>query len=132
MSNLSITGKFIAAGKTESVGQNGFKIRRFWIDVPNNQSDTRNTPEFQLTGEKCSLVENFKPGDELELFFNVNGKKWEKESTDENGMPVKKSGVNTNLNVWKIQKITRQAASVVSTESEVVASNGEAVNDLPF
>lgn len=130
MSNLSISGKFLGAGKTESVGVNAFKIRKFWIDVPNNQSDTKNTPEFQLTNEKCSLVDSFKPGDEVEIFFNVNGRKWEKESTDENGLPIKKSGVNTNLNAWKINKITRQAATV----SEVVATIEEqdAVDDLPF
>lgn len=131
MSNLSISGKFLGAGKTESVGVNAFKIRKFWIDVPNNQSDTRNTPEFQLTGEKCSLVETFKIGDEVEIFFNVNGRKWEKEAVDEKtGLPVKKTGVNTNLNAWKINKITRQAAAI----SEVVATieQQDEVDDLPF
>ena len=53
--------------------------------------------KFQLTQDKCSIMDPFEEGDVLKVNFNLRGRKWEK-----NG----EISYFTNLEAWKIEKIT--------------------------
>jgi len=97
-----------------------------------------NTPypqyvSFQVTQDKCSLLDTFNQGDEIKVQFNLRGREW-------NG-PQGIKYFNT-LEAWRIEKIgTSQPASVAnqgfSSPAESISapafSSSIADNDdLPF
>jgi hypothetical protein len=120
MNTYKIQGKFLGKSPIKTVEGKSTRYRSFWLDCTDNP-EFPNTPEFNLLNDKCDLVENIKPGDYMNVQFNINGRKWEK--TDDNGF-VKK-GVNTTLSVWKLELIQYTAPTPVSTGE----TSGD---DLPF
>ncbi|MCB0396027.1 MAG: DUF3127 domain-containing protein [Flavobacteriales bacterium] len=51
---------------------------------------------FQLTQDKCELLDSIQPGDEITLSFNIRGREW-----------ISKEGEKkyfNSLDVWKIEK----------------------------
>ena len=86
------TGKIVKIFDIESKTAT-FQTREFVIEVQSG-----NYPQmikFQLTQDRCGLVDNYKQGDEVKVFFDLRGREW-------NDMYF------TNLNAWKIE-----AASMV-------------------
>ena len=68
-------------------------------------------------------------GDEIKVYFNIKGTKWEKEG---------KTSYFTNLDAWRIEQILKPGA-VAATDSEYMepldtfsATPPDAVDDLPF
>lgn len=51
---------------------------------------------FQITQDKCSLLDQFNEGDEIKVLFNIRGREW-------NG-PQGVKYFNT-LDAWKIERI---------------------------
>jgi len=100
--NLVLTGKFLGAKPTQLVGENNFAIRSFYIDVTENPQYP-STPEFQLTGDRVNLVDNLKPGQQVQVKFNIDGRKY----VNREG----KEAVATNLRAWKIDVVTTQSAA---------------------
>lgn len=142
MADLSVTGKFLGASKVETVGQNGFLVRKFYVDLTTNP-EYPNTPEFQLTGDKVNLVDNLQKNQMVQVKFNIDGRKFKNQQTG-------KEGVITNLRAWKIDVINMQSAAVAppvasrpapapapamsgpGQYSQNQASTGEESDDLPF
>jgi hypothetical protein len=130
MANLSITGKFLGASARREVGTNKTPVRDFWIDCTTNP-DWPNTPQFELKGEeKCALADGLAKGQEVEVFFNLEGRKWEKDG---------KRGVYNTVRAWRIVVVERTnavnanrpaaPASVVPGPAPITAGQEE---DLPF
>lgn len=115
MSN-SVTGLYLGHSSVRQATEN-FTVRNFWLDISDNP-EYPNTPEFQLINDKVNLTEQLTKGERVEVYFRVRGKKWAKDG---------KSGVNTNLDCYQIQKVTKQA--VVSATSPATSGNDE---ELPF
>ncbi len=103
---LVITGKFIAAMATETVGKNGFTVRKFYVDITTNP-EWPNTPEFQLKGDKVNLVDNLQKGQTVQVKFNIDGRKFLNPTTG-------KTGIITSLNAWKIDVVQMQSAAVAT------------------
>lgn len=111
--------KFDTENKTES-----FQAREFVIEVTSG-----NYPQFvkfQLTQDRCALVDPFAEGEELKVHFDLRGREW-------NGKYF------TNLNAWRIEKMEAQTAppnqpmgdsSFPSASDEPPAQ--EFNDDLPF
>jgi len=53
--------------------------------------------EFQLTQDKCLLLDQFNEGDELNVHFNLRGKEW--------NSPTKGVQYFTTLEAWRITKV---------------------------
>ena len=102
-----VTGKYLGTGKVKEVGQNGYTVRSFWIDITTNP-EYPNTPEFQLKGDKVNLVNDLKPGQTIVVKYNLDGRKYDK--TADGG----KKGVVTNLNAWRIEVVQTQSAAAVA------------------
>ncbi|MBD2700112.1 DUF3127 domain-containing protein [Spirosoma sp. BT702] len=100
---LVITGTFLGAMATETVGQNNFLVRKFYLDVTTNP-EWPSTPEFKLKGDKVNLVDNLQKGQTIEVSFNIDGRKYD--NTDKGG----RKGVITELIAWKIQTVNKQSA----------------------
>jgi hypothetical protein len=100
--NLVVTGKFLGAKATQLLGENQFAVRSFYIDLTENEQYP-STPEFQLTGDKVNLVDNLQKGQQVQVKFNIEGRKY----TNREG----KDAVATNLRAWKIDLVTTQSAA---------------------
>ena len=70
---------------------------------------------FQLTQDKCSLIDNIQIGDEIKILFNLRGREWNN--------PTKGIVYFNSLEAWKIEKISSSQPSVPSTASEYVSAN---------
>jgi len=131
MTTLKITGKFLGATAVKAIGANGYTVRNFYIEVENNNPQYPNTPEFQLTGNNVTLVDKIEKGQEIEISFRIDGRKWEKDG---------RKGVITQLNAYRISVIRREnpvATSAPTAPPEPVAATNGAFgspsdDDLPF
>lgn len=122
MANFKTMGKYLGASKITQVGQNNLLVRKFWLDTSDNP-EYPNTPEFQLSSDKVTLVDNYKNGDLIEVSFSINGIKF----TNKEG----KTGVMTNLRAYKVSKLERESVAKIDPKNIVTA--GEAIDDdLPF
>ena len=105
-----------------------FKKREFVVEYSENPQ----YPEFvkfEFIQEKCELLDNYANGDEVEISFNLKGRKW----TDPQGT-VKY--FNT-LQAWKIDKKSATAPSTGNTEPSIedpewLADKDDNDNELPF
>jgi Domain of unknown function (DUF3127) len=104
-----------------------FKKREFVVEYAENPQ----YPEyikFELIQDKCGLLDQFSPGQEIDVHFNLKGRKW----TDPQGND---KYFNT-LQAWKLQNAGQQ-----QTQAPPPAGNGldappvgwnEDENDVPF
>ncbi|OFY65564.1 MAG: hypothetical protein A2V64_07485 [Bacteroidetes bacterium RBG_13_43_22] len=82
--------------------------------------------KFQLTQDKCELINESFLNEDVKIWFNLRGNKWERDG---------KVNYFTNLDVWKIEKLTAQgkdqnAPSDITLE-DTPPENDE-LSDLPF
>jgi hypothetical protein len=125
--SFELTGKLIEKFDVNQVSDT-FRKRDFVIEKIENQGGKEfiDHIKFQLTQDRCSLIDDVKLQDEIRVSFNVRGRRW-----------VKDSSVSyfTNLEAWKIEKI------VVSPDeppppppfpADEDAPPSEEFDDLPF
>ncbi len=85
---------------------------------------------LQLTQDRCGLVESYKEGDEVHVYFNLRGREWTS--------PQGEVKYFNTLDCWKIAKVGDAAsASEQKPEAEKFPSQKEAKskeeqNDLPW
>ena len=124
---MNISAKIIEIFETAKVTDT-FKKREFVVEYSENPQ----YPEFvkfEFIQEKCELLDNYANGDEVEISFNLKGRKW----TDPQGT-VKY--FNT-LQAWKIDKKSATAPSTGNTEPSIeepewLADKDDNDNELPF
>lgn len=122
---MNVKGKIIEIFNTQNITES-FKKREFVVEYVENPS----YPEyikFELIQDRCTLIDPFKPGDEVSVEFNLKGRKWE----DKNGV-VKY--FNT-LQAWRLEenKTTEiQTQPPGMTEEPEWLSKGDQEDDLPF
>ncbi len=134
--SFELTGRIIEISATQQVSGK-FQKREFVVEYTENPQ----YPEyikFECIQDKCDLLDKFAAGQEVEVMFNLKGRKW----TDAKG-EVK---YFNSMQAWKINAAgsTANAAAPAATTSKPKtaqaskpladwASNGEdSDNDLPF
>ena len=75
MSNLTISGKLFKTFDTMTVGSNGFQKREFVLEVTDNPQYPQ-LVKFELSQDKCSLIDGFQPGEPIDVKFNLRGREW--------------------------------------------------------
>lgn len=99
--NYDISGKLIVKENTQAVSDR-FQKREFVIEVENEKNPQWNDfVKFQLTQDRCDLLENIEIGNELKVHFNIRGRKWEN-----NGQ----TAYFTNLEAWRIEPLSSNNA----------------------
>lgn len=103
-----------------------FKKREFVLTVTTSQY-----PQyvlFQLTQDKCSLIDPFQQGEEIKVHFNLRGREWK----DREG----KIRYFNSLEAWKLEKAgSNTPPQTTAAPQESVPetfSNKTADDDLPF
>ena len=111
MNNLSIIGALTKKNQIENIenkeGKKWIK-QTFLIDTG---QDYNNTICFQLFGEeKVKILESFKTGDKIEVFFNISSREYN-------------NRYYHNIDAWKINLVNNQ---------ETVQSDLNQKEELPF
>ena len=98
--SFEITGKLIEKYNTVQVNDR-FKKREFVIEKTESNGGMEFTDhiKFQLTQDRCNLVDDIELNDEIKVNFNIRGKKWERDG---------KVNYFTNLDAWRIEKVQNQ------------------------
>ena len=103
--NFELSGKLIVKDAEQQVSAS-FKKREFVIEVANERNnDWNDFIKFQLTQDKCQLLDTVNIGDEVKVGFNIRGRKWEK-----NGQ----ISYFSNLEAWRLEKagVQQQASNM--------------------
>lgn len=114
---MELKGKVHFIGETIQVSDK-FKKRELILEYVENPQYPEYV-KFEAVQDKTALLDNFKIGNEVEVFFNLKGREW----ADKNGI---KQYFNS-LHVWKINFLG--AGVNVKNAPEPV---NVAEEDLPF
>jgi hypothetical protein len=124
--NFELSGKLIEKYDIIQVSDT-FKKREFVIEHTDNSSgkDYTDLIKFQLTRERCALIDRFNINDEIKVSFNIRGKRWVKDD---------RVSYFINLEAWKIEKITisSEEPPLPPPLMEEEAPPLEEFDDLPF
>jgi hypothetical protein len=130
---MEVTGTLKAKFDTQKVSDR-FQKREFVLTTEANTPYPQHV-SFQVTQDKCTLLDGFNEGEELKVQFNLRGREW-------NG-PQGIKYFNT-LEAWRIEKMTgggsqqagqNSAASsntISTSSSPVFTGNTDDNDDLPF
>ncbi len=124
--SFELTGKLIEKFDVQQVSD-AFRKREFIVEKSENQGGMEFTDyiKFQLTQDRCSLIDNFNLQDEIRVNFNVRGRRWVKD---------KNVSYFTNLEAWRIEKIAAapEEPPPPPFSEEEDAPPSEEFDDLPF
>ena len=129
--SYELTGKLLAKYDTIQRTET-FKIREFVIEKSEeiNGRTITNFAKFQCVQDKTTIIDRVNVGDEIKVYFNIRGSKWEKDG---------KVSYFTNLDAWRIEQILQPGTSSSGTDSDYLepldtfsATPPDAVDDLPF
>lgn len=83
--------------------------------------------KFQLVQDKCELLNESFLNEEVKIFFNIKGNRWEKEG---------RVNYFTNLDAWKIEKVKagtpEQDKPTLNPPFEDIPPENDELSDLPF
>ena len=128
--SYELTGKLIAKYDTVQRTES-FKIREFVVEKSEdiNGRNIVNVIKFQCVQDKTAIVDRVNLGDNIKVYFNIKGSKWEKEG---------KVNYFNNLDAWRIEQLMQTGTSS-SIDSEYMepldtfsSTASDAVDDLPF
>jgi len=123
--SLQVKGKLKVKGSEQAINDR-FRKREFVLT-----DDSSQYPQyisFQLTQDKCALLDAFNIGDEMTVSFNLRGREWTS--------PKGEVKYFNSLEAWRIEK--GATASTGNQEKnyepvqETFGKGGEAIDDLPF
>ena len=113
--------KFDTENKTAT-----FQAREFVILI--SEDNYPQYIKFQLTQDRCALIDDYEEGKEIKVHFDLRGREWNEKYF-------------TNLNAWRIEKVESGVPAQSSDEPELpiepdfsdnVEMQKEDFDDLPF
>lgn len=126
---MEVTGQLKLKFDTQKVSEK-FQKREFVLSTDLSTPYPQHI-SFQVTQDKCSLLDQFNPGDEIKVQFNLRGREW-------NG-PQGVKYFNT-LEAWRIEKVAGGTSSNTTSNNSMQESTPAPVfnssisdnDDLPF
>ncbi len=109
--SYSLKGSIKVVSDTRAVSEK-FKLREFVVVDDSGQYPQ--TIQFQAVQDRCDMLDVYKEGDRVEVFFNLRGREW--------ANPQGEVKVFNTLDAWKIQSET----------GEHISQEPEDLNDMPF
>lgn len=128
--SYELTGKLVAKYDTVQRTET-FKTREFAVEKTEdiNGRTIVNYAKFQCVQDKTAIIDRVNIGDEIKVYFNIKGSKWEKDG---------KTNYITNLDAWRIEQIlqTNSSGPIDNEYMEPLdtfsSTAPDAVDDLPF
>jgi hypothetical protein len=126
--SFELTGRLIEKFEITQISDT-FKKREFVVERVENTSggmEFKDQIKFQLTQDRCGIIDSMDIDDEIRISFNIRGRKWEKDD---------RVSYFTNLEAWRIEKIagTSEGPPIPSApqKEEDIPPIDES-DDLPF
>jgi Domain of unknown function (DUF3127) len=127
--SYELTGKLVAKFDTVQRTEN-FKTREFAIEKTDDIGGRTivNYAKFQSVQDKTELIDKVNIGDNVKVYFNIKGSKWEKDG---------KTNYITNLDAWRIEQILNPAQAQQTNDTNAMEpldnfTSNEVADDLPF
>ena len=120
--SFEITGKIIEKYETVQVTER-FRKREFVIECRRDVGTNEfiDTIKFQLTQDRCELLDNASVGEDIKVQFNIRGRRWEKDGS---------VSYFNNLEAWKFEKTAAPTQEAPPHTLEDIPP--EPSDDLPF
>lgn len=134
MASFEITGNLKVKNNTQNVSDK-FSKREFVLET-DSETQYPQYLSFQLTQDKCPLLDSYNVGDSMKVSFNMRGREW----TAPDGI----TKYFNSLEAWRIEKLGNNAANSsapsnhTATQSPTPAQqqdtigSSEPTDDLPF
>jgi hypothetical protein len=128
--SYELTGKLLE--KFEPVQRTGtFKVREFVVEKSEeiNGKIITNYIKFQCVQDRINIIDRVNPGDQIKVYFNIKGSKWEKDG---------RISYFSNLDAWRIEQILQGGKEASSDDDHLepldifTSSSQDAIDDLPF
>jgi hypothetical protein len=124
---FEINGKVIDISPVNQVSDK-FKKREFVIEKKETGGSAVfiDYIKFQLIQDKCDLINESFLNEDVKIWFNIKGNKWERDG---------KVNYFTNLDAWKIEKMSAQVKDQnvpPRTTLEDIPPDIDELSDLPF
>ena len=129
--SYELSGRLIA--KYDTVQKTAtFKTREFAVEKTDDIGGRliTNYAKFQCVQDKTLILDKVNIGDEVKVYFNIKGSKWEKDG---------RVNYITNLDAWRIEQVLQSGTDKSVTDNEYMepldtfsASSPDAIDDLPF
>lgn len=114
--SFEIAGKLIKIFPIESK-TNSFQTREFVIETQENYPQL---VKFQLTQDKCGIIDAYQIGQMINVSFDLRGREWQEKYF-------------TNLQAWKINAQEAAPVNQVSDTDPLESLGADAMDDdLPF
>ena len=120
--SFEIEGKLYKKFETESKTPS-FQAREFVILI--SESNYPQHIKFQLTQDRCSIIDKYNEGEQIKVFFDLRGREWNEKFF-------------TNLNAWRVEQISNEpeSAPFPLEEMDGIEENSTSAEDdfgdLPF
>lgn len=128
--SFEVEGKIIVLNPTIQVSEK-FSKREFVLKIESNNPQYPESVAFQLSQDKCNLLDGLNVGDDVAVGFNLKGREW--------NSPQGEVKYFNTLDAWKINRINTSApqkAMQPNTDFDKPKSNapmpGAKADDLPF
>jgi len=122
--NCTFVGRVVSVGETQTLGKNPakpFYKREIVVDDAEPGAKYPNEVAFESTGDKCKFLDQYKPGDYVEIDFFPNGRAW----TDPKTQAVRHF---ISLRIGFIKKLT-QGGEATDTFAEAEGQPGDGTDD---
>lgn len=116
MASFKMTGTLTVIGKTVQVSDK-FAKREFVIN--DGQKDYPQDIMFQLVQDKVDLMYKFEVGQDIEVSFNMRGRKWTS--------PQGEDKYFNSLDAWRVDAVANEESA-----QPKVADKEEVEDDMPF
>jgi hypothetical protein len=127
--SYELTGKLISKSDTLQRTET-FKVREFALEKTDDIGGRTivNYVKFQCVQDKTEIIDKVNIGDNVKVYFNIKGTKWEKDG---------KTSYFTNLDAWRIEQILNPAQTQQSSDTSAMEpidnfTSNEVADDLPF
>ena len=126
MSAFTSVGKIVVVKEEQYISAT-FKKREFVLGVPSDNPDYKpETVIFEVVNDKCDVLDSFQIDQEVEVSWNLKGRKWVSPSGEDRYF-------NT-LKCWKINATSQQQAPPAAYQQAPQPSFDDTPNsqEVPF
>lgn len=118
---MDITGILKVKNSEQKISE---KFRKREFVLTDNSSQYPQHILFQLTQDRCGLIDNLNVGDELKVYFNLRGREWTN--------PQGEVKFFNSLEAWKVEAKSSSGSSINTQSASVSEPITQAADDLPF
>ena len=128
MSDPTVGGKVIVIEETKTYGQKGFRKRL--VVLEQDKGRFSNYVPIEFTNDNCDKVDGLNVGDEVEVAYRLNGRKWQKDPSAE-----VKYFVNIEALSYSVKGSSGASASTETVNRDLDEANADLTyseEDIPF